>query len=215
MDLQPIKDQIDSSPSLLALNNDYPAIAAILSERPEIDNPEPIQQVPDLPSFGQLTHLATDDEWSAIDAIDNVDQWGGALISSVGLASPEVKQLLRAIATAAPEQWEGSLFDLIRYGLETIEDPSAYPRINGDFIFPDATPADPNPHPRSLLNALGTVLVEQGILSLDTFLKMAARLQRTKDDPNYSPKILGDSWAMLNGYGEVSAEQVRSAKRLK
>lgn len=218
MNIQVLRDKIDSDSELTALDDNYVAIAEILNEKPLIDNPDPVQQVPDLPSFEQLTYLATGDEWAAINQIKKVDDWATPRIDLDEITAPssdETKALLRAIAATAPDQWEGSMFDLIRHGLENIQDTETYPRINGQLITPDPTPEDPNPQSRSLLNAIGVVLIEQNILSLATFQAMAARLQQTKDDPDYSAQIQGQSWGEENGFGTVLPDQVRRAKNLR
>lgn len=142
-----------------ALGQNYPAIAEDLTAPTTISNPVTVApQVSDYPDLEQLTYLATYAEKAAIDAIDPLDDW--AIMKLVDpLVSDETKGFLWAIAMAAPGSWEGSAFNMIKYALEEIE--TVFPRLNGQLIFPDPVPNPPVP--RTLLNLIGTVLVDQSV----------------------------------------------------
>lgn len=213
MDYTSLRQKLISDNSLQGLSN--AEIAQSLNSQRITENP--ITEAPQIlkpTTLNELTAFADGDEWANLNSIKDFGSWASPRIDLDELLFPSsnlTKLLLRAIATAAPEMWDEPLFDLIDFALENLTNLETYPRNAGELIYPEPTEAEPEPLPRSLLNAIGVVLVEQGILSLRTFGLMAARLQEVYDDPSWTPQILIDSWSVDNLGKRVSPGDVQRA----
>lgn len=193
--LAAIRAKIQSDSSLTALDDDYPALLSALSAPTTIPNPVTVApQIPDYPNLDQLTFLTSFTERAAIDAIESFDDWAIARLVNPAV-SDEIKSFLWSIAMTAPENWEGSAFDLIEYALTNLT--TSLPKINGQLIFPDPLPSPPIP--RTLLNIIGTVFVDQGVISQSSFDAIGARLLQVKTDPEWTATINGPSWLEDNG----------------
>lgn len=110
-----IKAEIQSNPAMQALGDNYPAVAALFNERPQVDNPAQQQQVAkrlgirDL--FGAITPTEAralymipgfrDDVQDAADAGDRV-----ALQMYVAIAAPDLSQQSLAALTALMQATE-------------------------------------------------------------------------------------------------------------
>lgn len=183
-----IKTIIETTPELIALGHDYPAISAWLNERPVVDNPESQEEVEVVVplTISTLRELMTREEKAGL---LNLPAMAVYLSESYGDANA-TESAVDAVADAFDDSVTGSMPFLA--AVRTLVESSQ----------------------TGALAALVTVMVQRGHLSSETAEAISAEMGKTTTtpDPNWSAKITEPPrYEQLGIGGKITPEMVQEA----
>jgi len=167
----------------LAEAQNYPALAEALNYRGLVPNPNPQGQVPAQLSLDALRPLLSNAEKQWILQAETLNTLLGAAFADSNIDDAEVDLVLDQFVDrpTGDKPLLVALRDLVERG-------------QGE----------------TLMRLCG-VLRDLGKISADTHTAIAASLAATVPDPTWQPEIRGTSLAAANGFGTVTARQVREA----
>ncbi len=179
-----LKILIESTPSLLALGQNYPAIAAAINEKPMVDNSSEQDTIPKPLLWQDLLALVPITEKANFLDLGSFQAWAKAIILDAETSENTLLALDSVLTVMAGETGQDVL-GAAKYLAEL-----------GD---------------RNNLKNLASVCVSQGLLSVETAAAIQTEIDTTILDPGYQLQVLGQSLAEQNDLGVVTEFDVQNA----
>lgn len=177
--------------------HDYPAIASFLNTRPLIPNPNPITQIPAPVELETLLGILTAEEAGNLIEIENANAWITQVLKSTILPTDPVNTETAQILAKA----------VLAY---LVKDGKASGKLAMVEIVSELASLE-IPDKQSSLGSLVQLLTLMGVFTEATATALSTAMAQTIDDPDYAAEVFGNSLAMANDLGTVTASQVQGA----